>query len=122
MNDEALTTQAAPSGMQRRSEPQAELHIEQPQPQPRSAAAPLESIKHASVAGSDANAERFGAQPEPAPQRPASPNEHKAASAPTIAAQESPADDEEQTEGGGLASGRPELVSPDSLPDFKRVL
>ncbi|MDR5754980.1 MULTISPECIES: ATPase, T2SS/T4P/T4SS family [unclassified Caballeronia] len=134
VNDEALTAQATPSGAQHRSKPQAELQVEPPQPQPhpqpqpelglerRSAAASSDSIRQASVAGSDANAERFGAQPEPAPQRPASPNEHKAASAPTIAAQEYPADDEEQTEGGGLASGRPELVSPDSLPDFKRVL
>ncbi|KDR29331.1 secretion system protein E [Caballeronia grimmiae] len=39
-----------------------------------------------------------------------------------MAAQEHPADEDEHAEGGGLASGRPELVSPDSLPDFKRVL
>ncbi|WP_238213758.1 GspE/PulE family protein [Caballeronia novacaledonica] len=39
-----------------------------------------------------------------------------------MAEQEQPADDEEQLEGSGLSSGRPELVSPDSLPDFKRIL
>ncbi|MCE4547638.1 Flp pilus assembly complex ATPase component TadA [Caballeronia sp. PC1] len=39
-----------------------------------------------------------------------------------MAEQEQPADDEEQLECSGLSSGRPELVSPDSLPDFKRIL
>lgn len=122
VNEEAMTAQAAPSGAQGRTEPQAEPQIEQPQPQPDSAVAPLESIGHAGVAASDANAQRFREQPEPAPHRPASPSEHKAAATPTMTAQEYSADDDEQTESGGLASGRPELVSPDSLPDFKRVL
>ncbi|WP_409021280.1 ATPase, T2SS/T4P/T4SS family [Caballeronia sp. LZ032] len=124
VNDEAVTAQAAPSGAQRRSEARANLHTEQPhpQPQPHSAAAPVELSKDASVAGSDASAERFPEQPEPAPQRPASPSERNAASTPTMAAQEHAPDDDAQNEGGGLASGRPELVSPDSLPDFKRVL
>jgi type II secretory ATPase GspE/PulE/Tfp pilus assembly ATPase PilB-like protein len=41
---------------------------------------------------------------------------------PPVVAEEQFADYEEMIEGGGLSSGRPELVSADSLPDFKRIL
>ncbi|WP_327346045.1 GspE/PulE family protein, partial [Caballeronia glebae] len=65
---------------------------------------------------------RFEKQPELEPQRPVGFRDERSVPPPTKAAQEHAADDEDQPEGGGMSSGRPELVSPDSLPDFKRIL
>lgn len=102
-------------------------------PEPQPMAAPSETLGHrnvaADVAPSDtrlaagANAKPRASEKQPdVLQRPIALDEKKSMSAPTMAEQEQPADDEEQLECSGLSSGRPELVSPDSLPDFKRIL
>ncbi|BCQ30428.1 Flp pilus assembly complex ATPase component TadA (plasmid) [Caballeronia sp. NK8] len=102
-------------------------------PEPQPMAAPSETLGHRNVAadvapsdtrlaaGASANPRASEKQPDVS-QRPIALDEKKSMSAPTMEEQEQPADDEEQLEGSGLSSGRPELVSPDSLPDFKRIL
>jgi len=104
------------------------------QPEPQPMAAPSASLAHDAVAANDAPSDTHGTsganasplafekQADVAPQRPIASPEKKSMSAPTKVEQEQPAEDEDQPEGGGLSSGRPELVSPDSLPDFKRIL
>ncbi|KAK45308.1 secretion system protein E [Caballeronia jiangsuensis] len=105
-----------------------------PQPESLVVTAPSETHERAGSAASDAIPDvrvasaarvdplQFEKQPEVEPHRPVGSGEKSAMPPPTTAAQEPPVDDDEQLEGGGLSSGRPELVSPDSLPDFKRIL
>ncbi|WP_250508183.1 MULTISPECIES: ATPase, T2SS/T4P/T4SS family [unclassified Caballeronia] len=105
-----------------------------PQPEPQPVVAPSADLAHDAGAADDSPSDtrsRSGANASPlafekqadvAPQRPIASAEKKSMSAPTKAEQEQPAEDEDQPEGGGLSSGRPELMSPDSLPDFKRIL
>jgi len=106
----------------------------QPQPEPQPVAAPSQPDAGASTATGDAdiptraesveNADPLPLgpkHPDVEPPRPAGANAQRIVH-PPVAADDQPSDDEEQTEGGGLSPGRPELVSPDSLPDFKRVL
>jgi type II secretory ATPase GspE/PulE/Tfp pilus assembly ATPase PilB-like protein len=104
------------------------------QPESLVATAPSETPERPSSAASDAIPDvraasvasvdplQFEEQLEVEPQRPVGFREKNSMPRPTAAAQQLPADDEDQPEGGGLSSGRPELVSPDSLPDFKRIL
>ncbi|VXC82222.1 Type II secretion system protein E [Burkholderia sp. 8Y] len=54
--------------------------------------------------------------------QPEAPQGRGKASWANVAESEAAPDDESQVAAGGLSSGRPELVSPDSLPDFKRIL
>jgi|GEM_PF-1822179 len=119
------TTEAVPAAAQR-------SYAAQPEPLPT--AAPSGTLGRLNVAvgdapsdtrvaaGANANPLAFAKQAEVEPQQTIASDEKKSMSAPTMAEQEQPADDEEQPEGSGLSSGRPELVSPDSLPDFKRIL
>lgn len=125
VNGAAPTAEAAPAAG-------APSYAPQPELQPM--AAPSESpVHHKAVADdapsdtrvashANANPLAFEKQTEVEPQRPVGSVEQMTTPAPTMAAQEQPADEEDQAEGGGMASGRPELVSPDSLPDFKRIL
>ncbi|BBQ02719.1 hypothetical protein BSFA1_78470 (plasmid) [Burkholderia sp. SFA1] len=113
--------------------PAAAQPSDEARPEPQPMAAPSETLGHRNVAadvapsgtrlaaGANANPRASEKQPD-VPQRPIALDEKKSMSAPTMEEQEQPADDEEQLEGSGLSSGRPELVSPDSLPDFKRIL
>ncbi|WP_250441992.1 ATPase, T2SS/T4P/T4SS family [Caballeronia sp. AZ1_KS37] len=121
LNSEALTVGTATAAAQ-------------PQPEPQPMAAPSRPDAGASTATGDAdlrtraesveNADPLPLDPkhpDVEPPRPAGSNAQRIVH-PPVAANDQPSDDEEQTEGGGLSPGRPELVSPDSLPDFKRVL
>ncbi|WP_235516649.1 GspE/PulE family protein [Caballeronia cordobensis] len=110
----------------------AEQHIEplELQQVPAQAAPTEDHVAAVSDAVADARAPSIASadqlqcdkQPEIEPQRPVGFSDKRSMSPATTAAQEQPADEEDHLEGGGMSSGRPELVSPDSLPDFKRIL
>lgn len=89
-------------------QPQAEVR------RPAEAEPPAHVVMPASTAAKD--------DPRVEQRQPEAAKERAKASWTNVAESEPGSDDDSQVSAGGLSSGRPELVSPDSLPDFKRIL